>query len=202
MKRRFAFFGDFPQDVSGKNYRSHNQGSSSPKKERDFFFFFLLSHSKMTIIANYFRHYASLRVFQTKSLGKCAIVRHKLQHYCSYGLVFDVSRTYHLFRTFFSVERSRKVSSNWSTYIGNFLPFSPDDVKRLRFWNALFEGQEDDVHTHSKQKTLCTDKRRPEQCGTSENTFFHFFYVTTKVVNNEWTCDLRNVRTTGTKSVY
>ena len=95
--------------------------------------FFLIPHSNVTITTNYFRHYTSPRVFQTQSLGKCILVRHKLQHSFFLWLVFDVSRTFQLPRTFFSVERSRKVSSNRLTCIGTFQPLNPDDVNRPIF---------------------------------------------------------------------
>lgn len=106
---------------------------SRVQQSKEIEIFFLLPHSKETIITNYFRHYTSPRVFQTQSLGKMHPRASQAATFLFLWLVFDVSRTYHLFRTFFSVERSRKVSYNRSTCVGNFLPFSPDDVKRPRF---------------------------------------------------------------------
>jgi hypothetical protein len=66
-----------------KTCYSRIKGSSSPNKER--FVFYLLPHSKVTTITDYFRHYTSPRVFQTQSLGKCTLVRHRLQRFRSYG---------------------------------------------------------------------------------------------------------------------
>lgn len=139
----------------------------------------------MTIITNYFRHYTSPRVFHKQSLGKCILVRHKLQRFSSYGWYLTSAEHIICLGRFFSFERSRKVSSNRSTCIGTFLPLNPDDSNWPSFWNALFEGHEEDIHTHSKQK-LSTQTNAGLHNAEHLGTLFFFFRVTSKVVSNDW----------------